>query len=104
MIKTKGIQDWFRKDEKYIPENHWLRRHGYRKDGRVFNRFLSGHEADYISCMHKEIAGHRQDIINMKKIKIDDIETYSEWKATQIKELQTEIDNVRWYGLTNGCS
>ena len=75
-MKTKGIQDWFRKDEKYIPENHWLRRHGYRKDGRVFNRFLSGHEADYISCMHKEIAGHRQDIINMKKIKIDDIKTY----------------------------
>jgi|TARA_R100000093_G_scaffold32267_2_gene17438 hypothetical protein len=60
------------------------------------------HEADYISCMRKEIAGHRQDIINMKKIKIDDIKTYSEWKEIQIKKLHTEINNVRWNGLTNG--
>ncbi len=101
---NKGIQDWFRKDEKYIPENHWLRKQGYRKDGRVFNRFLSQREADYISSMHNQIAEHRQDIINNRKINAGDIESYTEWKEIQIEELQREIDDARWYGLTNGCS
>ncbi len=101
---NKGIQDWFRKDEKYIPENHWLRKQGYRKDGRVFNRFLSQREADYISSMHNQISEHRQDIVNNRKINAGDIESYTEWKEIQIEELQREIDDVRWYGLTNGCS
>ena len=97
----KLTKDWFRKDEKYIPENHWLRRHGYRKDGRVFNRTISGLELDYIISMNKEIAEHKQNIIDMKKIQCNDIEIFTEWKEEQIKELETEIDNVRWNGLTN---
>ena len=54
--------------------------------------------------MHNQISEHRQDVINNRKINAGDIESYTEWKEIQIEELQREIDDVRWYGLTNGCS
>lgn len=62
---------------------------------------LSHRESDYIKWLWGEVQKHQVDIINQKKIKADDFDSYKKWKLEQIKELKTEIEEIRFEGLTN---
>ena len=68
---------------------------------RVFNRYITAKEADYLGCLWDEKREYEKNLRDAKKIGCKDIKHYEEYINELVKKLEIEIQHVRWEGLTN---